>query len=315
MNKRQILLKQLENYDKKNLSHLSEEELKNIFNEINKERVLNFVAYNSGIKNTKVANIDEVEQKIKSEIANSQNFYDTFYQLLQKHAFNSIYDIALNVVDSKLVEKILFILEIKYREYQEILLEEIASRMELMPAEEAAGFISFIEQKREDVEFLKNILLELKDSEIGTNINKITNIKKYIISNFMPEDLEDEYKDFFAHSDDKKELILRLKNISNAYSKKQLNDMTKEDLIDILASIKQKEIEEKKDKEDYDKYLALFKKALYEDDTFGFNTIVMQVLEDISQDCLKNLKLTLKNEDPLFESKFQSAQKEWQKFK
>lgn len=315
MNKRQILLKQLENYDKKNLSHLSEEELKNIFNEINKERVLNFVAYNSGIKNTKVANINEVEQKIKSEIANSQNFYDTFYQLLQKHTFNSIYDIALNVVDSKLVEKILFILEIKYREYQEILLEEIASRMELMPAEEAAGFISFIEQKREDVEFLKNILLELKDSEIGTNINKITNIKKYIISNFMPEDLEDEYKDFFAHSDDKKELILRLKNISNAYSKKQLNDMTKEDLIDILASIKQKEIEEKKDKEDYDKYLALFKKALYEDDTFGFNAIVMQVLEDISQDCLKNLKLTLKNEDPLFESKFQSAQKEWQKFK
>ena len=80
MNKRQILLKQLENYDKKNLSHLSEEELKNIFNEINKERVLNFVAYNSGIKSTKVANIDEVEHKIISEIANSQNFDDTFYQ-------------------------------------------------------------------------------------------------------------------------------------------------------------------------------------------------------------------------------------------
>ncbi|RDU57844.1 hypothetical protein [Helicobacter sp. MIT 99-5507] len=315
MNKRQILLNQLENHGKKNLSSLNEEELLDIFNEINKEWVLNFVAYNSGIRNIKAINIDEMEQEIKLEILNSNNLYDTFYQLLQKHTFNSIYDVVLNSMNSKIVEKTLFILEIKYRQYQEILLEEIAKRMELMPAEEAAGFINFVEQKREDIEFLKDILLELKDSKIGTNINKITNIKKYIISNFMTEYLENAYKDFFAHSDDKQELIDRLRNISNAYSKKQLDDMTKEDLVDILASIKQKEIDEKKDKEDYDKYLALFKKALYEDDTFGFNTIVMQALEDISQDCLKNLKNTLKNEDPLFESKFQSAQQEWQKFK
>ena len=315
MNKKQILLKQLENYDKKNLSSLSEEELFRIFKELNKEWVEHFVAYNSGIKNIKTINGDDIEQEIKTKILNSQNLYDTFYELLQNHAFSSIYEIVINNISGKLVEKTLFILEIKYRQYQEILLEEITKRMELMPLEEAAGFIHFVEQKREDVEFLKDILLGLKDSKIGTNINKITNIKKYIISNFMSDYLENAYKDFYSHSNDKQELIKRLKNISNAYSKKQLDDMTKEDLVDILASIKQKEIDEKKDREDYEKYLALFKKALYEDDTFGFNTLVMQALEDISPDCLKNIKSTLKNADPLFESKFQSAQKEWQKFK
>ena len=131
----------------------------------------------------------------------------------------------------------------------------------------------------------------------------------------MPDDLEIEYKHFFAHSQDKQDLIARLKRISNAYSKKQLDDMTKEDLIDILTSIKQKEIDEKKDKEDYEKYLALFKKALYEDDNTTFNTLVMKVLEDVSIDCLNSLKSVLKNEDPLFDSKFQAAQKEWHKFK
>lgn len=315
MKQKELLLKQLENHGKKNLSHLDKNELQNMFDEINKEWISSVVAYSSGARDAKIINVDDIEQSIKEEVLHSKNLYDTFYHLLQKYSFDIIYDVVLNSVDSKVVEKTLFILDIKYREYQEILLEDIIKRMQLMPNEEAAGFIDFVENNREDVEFLKDILLQLQDSKIGSNINKITNIKKYIISNFMPDDLEIEYKHFFAHSQDKQDLIARLKRISNAYSKKQLDDMTKEDLIDILTSIKQKEIDEKKDKEDYEKYLALFKKALYEDDNTAFNTLVMKVLEDVSIDCLNSLKSVLKNEDPLFDSKFQAAQKEWHKFK
>lgn len=315
MKQKELLLKQLENHGKKNLSHLDKNELQNMFDEINKEWISSVVAYSSGARDAKIINVDDIEQSIKEEVLHSKNLYDTFYHLLQKYSFDIIYDVVLNSVDSKVVEKTLFILDIKYREYQEILLEDIIKRMQLMPNEEAAGFIDFVENNREDVEFLKDILLQLQDSKIGSNINKITNIKKYIISNFMPDDLEIEYKHFFAHSQDKQDLIARLKRISNAYSKKQLDDMTKEDLIDILTSIKQKEIDEKKDKEDYKKYLALFKKALYEDDNTTFNTLVMKVLEDVSIDCLNSLKSVLKNEDPLFDSKFQAAQKEWHKFK
>lgn len=315
MKQKELLLKQLENHGKKNLSHLDKNELQNMFDEINKEWISSVVAYSSGARDTKIINVDDIEQSIKEEVLHSKNLYDTFYHLLQKYSFDIIYDVVLNSVDSKVVEKTLFILDIKYREYQEILLEDIIKRMQLMPNEEAAGFIDFVENNREDVEFLKDILLQLQDSKIGSNINKITNIKKYIISNFMPDDLEIEYKHFFAHSQDKQDLIARLKRISNAYSKKQLDNMTKEDLIDILTSIKQKEIDEKKDKEDYEKYLALFKKALYEDDNTTFNTLVMKVLEDVSIDCLNSLKSVLKNEDPLFDSKFQAAQKEWHKFK
>lgn len=315
MNQKELLLQQLANHGKQNLSHLSQDELQNIFNEVNKEWVSNIVAYNCGIRDTKIINVDYMEQNIKSEVLNSQNLYQTFYDLLQQYPFEMIYDVVFNNVDSKIVEKILFILEIKYREYQEILLETIITKMDLMPNEEAASFINFVESKRDNIEFLKNILLKLQDSKIGSSINKITNIKKYIISNFMPNDLEIEYKHFFARSQDKQELIARLKKISNAYSKKQLDDMTKEDLIDILTSIKQKEIDEKKDKEDFEKYLALFKKAIYEDNNISFNTIVMQALGDVSADCLNHLKEVLKNEDHLFESKFQAAQKEWHKFK
>ena len=315
MKQKELLLKQLENHGKKNLSHLDKNELQNMFDEINKEWISSVVAYSSGARDAKIINVDDIEQSIKEEVLHSKNLYDTFYHLLQKYSFDIIYDVVLNSVDSKVVEKTLFILDIKYREYQEILLEDIIKRMQLMPNEEAAGFIDFVENNREDVEFLKDILLQLQDSKIGSNINKITNIKKYIISNFMPDDLEIEYKHFFVHSQDKQDLIARLKRISNAYSKKQLDNMTKEDLIDILTSIKQKEIDEKKDKEDYEKYLALFKKALYEDDNTTFNTLVMKVLEDVSIDCLNSLKSVLKNEDPLFDSKFQAAQKEWHKFK
>ena len=286
-----------------------------MFYEISKEWVSNVVAYNSGTRDVKNINVDDTEQIIKTQLVNSKNLYDTFYDLLQKYSFDDIYDVVFNSMDSKIVEKTLLILEIKYRQFQEILLEDITKRMNIMPDEEAEGFINFVESKRDDIKFLKNILFQLQDSKVSSNISKITNIKKYIISNFMPNDLEIEYKHFFSHSKDKQELISQLKKISNVYSNKQLNDMTKEDLIDILTSIKQKEIDEQKNKEDYERYLALFKKAIYEDDNIYFNTLVMQVLEDVSIDCLNSLKATLKNEDPLFDSKFYSAQKEWNQFK
>ncbi len=315
MNQKELLLQQLENHGKRNISHLSKDELQDMFYEISKEWVSNVVAYNSGTRDVKNINVDDTEQIIKTQLVNSKNLYDTFYDLLQKYSFDDIYDVVFNSMDSKIVEKTLLILEIKYRQFQEILLEDITKRMNIMPDEEAEGFINFVESKRDDIKFLKNILFQLQDSKVSSNISKITNIKKYIISNFMPNDLEIEYKHFFSHSKDKQELISQLKKISNVYSNKQLNDMTKEDLIDILTSIKQKEIDEQKNKEDYERYLALFKKAIYEDDNIYFNTLVMQVLEDVSIDCLNSLKATLKNEDPLFDSKFYSAQKEWNQFK
>lgn len=311
------LIAQLHNHNQSNINALSDDELVELFKKVSMDWTKNIVHYNSDTKSTKNINLDEIEERIKSEIFNSNNFYETFSILLQQYPYESIYEVIIGNINSntKLLEKILFILEIKYRQYQEILLENIEQKIDFMPQEEVATFVNFIESKRDDTELLKNILLQLQDTSIASYIDKITNIKKYILSHFLPQDLESNYKSFFLNSQDKQELINKLKDISNAYSQRQLSDMTKEDLVDILASIKQKEISEKRDKEDYEKYLELFKKALYEDDNDTFNALVVQVIEDVSRECLFNLKNTLREEDALFESKFQAAQKEWSKFK
>ena len=52
--------------------------------------------------------------------------------------------------------------------------------------------------------------------------------------------------------------------------KSKFDDMTKEDLIDILNSIRQKEIDDKKDKDDYAKYLEAFRLAIYDNDDDRF---------------------------------------------
>ena len=88
MKQKELLLKQLENHGKKNLSHLDKNELQNMFDEINKEWISSVVAYSSGARDAKIINVDDIEQSIKEEVLHSKNLYDTFYHLLQKYSFD-----------------------------------------------------------------------------------------------------------------------------------------------------------------------------------------------------------------------------------
>ncbi|RDU65641.1 hypothetical protein [Helicobacter sp. MIT 14-3879] len=306
---KQRLIEQLKNHGLENLNNLSEEALLEQFKKTTMQWSKSIAEYNLGIKKIQNTSLEIIDSKIKAKIEQTDNFYSTFNELLVKYPYNNIHDVVVNFISADLVEKVLLILEIKYREYQEIIIEMIEKKINFMPKEEIASFMSFIERNRNEVELLKDILNQLENNKISSNIDKITNIKKYIISEFMPQDLEKNYKQFFNNSQDKQDLIKRLREISSAYSTKQLDDMTKEDLVDILTSIQQKEVNDKKDKDDFEKYFELFKRALYEDNNDLFDSLVVQVLGSVSKECLNNLKIHLKKEDALFEHKFQNAQK------
>lgn len=313
-NRRERLIAQLKNYGLNNIERLSDEQLEAEFRKAIIEWSKNFVRYNLGTKEAKTP-MEWVDSAILEKIKMADDFYEIFNDLLIKYPHTVIYDALLSTLNAQKTQKALLILEIKYRQYQESLIEQIAQKITFMPEEERASFMLFIEKNRDEVELLKDILSQLKDDKISREIGQISNIKKYILSEFMAEDLEKNYKQFFNNSQDKQDLIARLRKISNAYSKQQLDDMTKEDLMDILTSIRQKELQDKKDREDFAKYVEAFKSALYEDNTSNFDALVIQVLEDVSKDCLANLRAKLRAEDALFESKFAMAQKEWNRIK
>lgn len=313
-NRRERLIAQLKNYGLNNIERLSDEQLEAEFRKAIIEWSENFVRYNLGTKEAKTP-LEWVDSAILEKIKMADDFYEIFNDLLIKYPHTVIYDALLSTLNAQKTQKALLILEIKYRQYQENLIEQIAQKITFMPEEERASFMLFIEKNRDEVELLKDILSQLKDDKISREIGQISNIKKYILSEFMAEDLEKNYKQFFNNSQDKQDLISRLRKISNAYSKQQLDDMTKEDLMDILTSIRQKELQDKKDREDFAKYVEAFKSALYEDNTSNFDALVIQVLEDVSKDCLANLRTKLRAEDALFESKFAMAQKEWNRIK
>lgn len=313
-NRRERLIAQLKNYGLNNIERLSDEQLEAEFRKAIIEWSENFVRYNLGTKEAKTP-MEWVDSAILEKIKMADDFYEIFNDLLIKYPHTVIYEALLSALNAQKTQKALLILEIKYRQYQESLIEQIAQKITFMPEEERASFMLFIEKNRDEVELLKDILSQLKDDKISREIGQISNIKKYILSEFMAEDLEKNYKQFFNNSQDKQDLIARLRKISNAYSKQQLDDMTKEDLMDILTSIRQKELQDKKDREDFAKYVEAFKSALYEDNTSNFDALVIQVLEDVSKDCLANLRAKLRAEDALFESKFAMAQKEWNRIK
>lgn len=312
--RRERLIAQLKDYGLNNIERLSDEQLEAEFRKVSVEWSENFVRYNLGMREAQTK-VEWVDSAILEMIKRADNFYEIFNDLLIKYPFSVIYEALLSTLNAQKAQKALLILEIKYRQYQENLIEQIAQKITFMPEEERATFMLFIEKNRDEVELLKDILSQLNDDKISREIGQISNIKKYILSEFMEEDLEKNYKQFFNNSQDKQDLIARLRKISNAYSKQQLDDMTKEDLMDILTSIRQKELQDKKDREDFEKYVAAFKSALYEDNMSNFDALVIQVLEDVSKDCLANLKAKLRAEDALFESKFTMAQKEWNRIK
>lgn len=312
--RRERLIAQLKDYGLNNIERLSDEQLEAEFRKVSVEWSENFVRYNLGMREAQTK-VEWVDSAILEMIKRADNFYEIFNDLLIKYPFSVIYEALLSTLNAQKAQKALLILEIKYRQYQENLIQQIAQKITFMPEEERATFMLFIEKNRDEVELLKDILSQLNDDKISREIGQISNIKKYILSEFMTEDLEKNYKQFFNNSQDKQDLIARLRKISNAYSKQQLDDMTKEDLMDILTSIRQKELQDKKDREDFEKYVAAFKSALYEDNMSNFDALVIQVLEDVSKDCLANLKAKLRAEDALFESKFAMAQKEWNRIK
>lgn len=310
---RSRLILQLKNHGAKNIDSLSNDELHARFMEVSRTWCKQFANFSLGIKQEKSAETIEIaDSTIKAKIKDTEDFYAVFNELLKQYSYATIHEVVANTLPAHKIEKSLLILEIKYRQYQEILIEQIAQKIaSFMPKEECASFMLFIENNRENVELLKDIFAQLNDNKIAQNISNITNAKKYIISEFMPSDMEKNYKQFFNNSKDKQELVRLLRGISNAYSKKQIDDMTKEDLIDILNSIRQKEISDKKDAEDYKKYVEAFQMAIYNNDEGKFNTLVIQVLEDVSKDCLARIKLHFREEDSSFEDKFATAQKEW----
>lgn len=314
MDKRSRLINQLKNHGFSNLERLTNEQLEEEFKKASIEWSKNFIHYNLDIKQS-TATLELAPSAIATKLKDTQDFYSAFNALLVEYPYQIISETIINTLQSQQVQKALLILEIKYRQYQEIIIEQIKRKITFMPQEEIASFMLFIENNRDEVELLKDILSQLNNDKIAKSISQITNIKKYILSEFIPSDMEKNYKQFFNNSKDKQDLIARLRKISKAYSKKQLDDMTKEDLMDILNSIRQKELDDKKDKEDFEKYFAAFKLALYEDNASNFDALVIQVLEDVSKDCLANLKAHLREEDQLFESKFSIAQKEWNKIK
>lgn len=313
MNPKERLIAQLTNHGHTNLQNLTLEELNELFTKTSIEWSTQIVDFNLRKKNAMPKNIDST---IKDRLQESDDFYGIFGELLTHYSYMAIYEAVANALLGHQVQKALLILEIKYRQYQEIIIEQIEQKIaSFMPKEECASFMLFIENNREEVGLLKDILAQLNDDKIAQNINKITNIKKHIISEFMPNDMEKNYKQFYNHSKDKQELVAQLRQISSAYSKKQLDDMSKEDLAEILSSIRQQEISEKKDADDFDKYMEAFKMVMYDDDSSAFDLLVMRMLEEVSKDCLANLKAHLRLEDPLFETKFIAAQKEWDKAK
>ncbi|MGX2982974.1 hypothetical protein [Helicobacter sp. 23-1045] len=312
MTRREILLAQLRAHGLNHIEKLSDSQLEGEFKKATIEWSKNFISHNfKSVQST----IEVADSAIVAKIKGASDFYALFNELLVEYPYGAIYECIANALEVEAVQKALLILEIKYRQYQEIIIDEIRKKTHFMPDEEVADFMLFIEKNRDEVELLKNILAQLNDAKIAQTIRNISNLKKYILSEFMPDDLEQNYKQFFNHSKDKQDLIASLQKISSAYSKKQLDDMTKGDLVEILNAIKQREIDDKKDKEDFKRYFAEFKNALYSDDTSVFDALVIQVLEDVSKDCLAKLKAHLSAEDTLFESKFTMAQREWNRLK
>lgn len=308
LNRTQII-QQLKNHGIDNTSSLSQDELHKLYESAVTAFISNMISFNT---NNSIITLDTSKISIAlHEVSSIDELYMVFEKLLLSYYYSEIKECLLVELKPSLVDYALTVLDIKNNQLQEIIIEEIMQKISFMPQEERYSYMEFLNNNRVNVRLLKNILHNLNDSAFRTSLGMIVNMKKYILSNYMHNDLEKNYKPYYNRSKEKQELIDVLKTIDSAYSKSEIDAMSIDELRDLIDSFREQERYNQKDKDDFIKYSQSLQQALYSDNDDLFNAIVVQVLEDVSKECLDKIKLFLSTKDPLFNAKFALAQNEW----
>ncbi|PAF42224.1 hypothetical protein [Helicobacter sp. 11S03491-1] len=267
----------------------------------------------SAIENFKNYNVDEqLKDKIQKDSRDISKIYDLINEYIDEYTYDEFLEIFKTQFSNIAMNKIEKILRIKYRQFQEIWLEKLELRFQHLPVEERIPLMKYYEKNRDNIQKLKYVYHHSENPTYIHDIQRVSEIKLNIIKTFMPELMEENYKDYYDETPEKIALVDEVLKLTSSYSKQYLKDLN----IAKLKFLQNEVIEQNKkdihDKKVFQKYTKALEDSINTMDDDEFGKICLNAITELNSDQIQKIINYLSNKNKLFLNKFNTTIKGYQ---
>ncbi|PAF41503.1 hypothetical protein [Helicobacter sp. 11S02596-1] len=305
-------------YSPAELDIMEDEKIFNLYKTINHKMIYDFqitLCQNNSFPAEQVKDYD-LENQLKSKLSKIGKNFSKIYGLIDEYIDHYDYQEFLEILcmhlDTIPSSKIAKILKVKYRQLQQVWLEKIEQRFQVLPIEERIPLIRYYEKNQDNLAVLKRVYDESKDPAYIEKIKKISEVKLDVIKVFMPSLMEENYKAYYDETPEKLELISRILALTNAYSKKYLKELSISKLKILEDEIIRQNKQEAQDKKLFQKYTKAFSKSMASADDNEFSKVCIEAVAELNSEQLQMVVSFLAGKNKFFLNKFNTTIKNYQ---
>ncbi|TLD80247.1 hypothetical protein LS68_008520 [Helicobacter sp. MIT 05-5293] len=295
------------------LSRLDRDGITSLYEKDARADVMNFQRYMnqeeglSAITSLDTADIGDLKLKIKECINDTMQLIDVIREGLNDFSYADIADILTLSIKSVSVHKLQRILRIAYREYQEILLDQIAAQLKELPIEEYKVMMSHYEEIRNDIPRLKLTLQQLSDPKKCEQILNMAHFKLHIVKDFMPSSVfNDAYREYLNNTPEKLKLVDEVLSLTGMHTKKYLKNLPMEELEEMKEKLIEDKRRDEKDHKIFVHYTQMLDEAMFGADEQEFSEVCIRAITNLNQKQILMIEDYLASKNPIFISRFNS---------
>ncbi len=237
---------------------------------------------------------------------------DDFVSVYTPHEIAELLVLQGQKTKITLIEKMA---RVKIRELQEFWLDRIEQKLGEIPKEEGYNLMHYYTRCKEDFKMLKNVYTQLSNPEYIEKIKHIANVKIDLIKQYMPDEMERSYRDFFNHSEVKLDLVSKILELDKGNDKQYLLTLSIDELNEFYEKLQIKNKQEESEEIKVNEYMKLIKDALYNPDNQVFIDVCLQAAQDLPRRKFQDLVIDLSKRQKPFRNRFMEVAKMHKDFK
>ncbi len=296
------------------LSIKNNDELQELYNHLTKKRLEHLKKEIEGIideskKVEKMSDTEEIKQaekywrEISDNIKNPKKLYkiiDTMVRTIDIVIINEMVD---NHTNEQTYNTIFRKIRVKYRQFQEELLDEIKKLYLTLPEEEMYNQVVKLKNYKEDLNKLKYILETFTNPKKSESIKKLAAIKKEILKNYFPDAHDVEYREYIENKIIKTKLIDKIVAMKNGYTKEDLLSKSVEDLRNLREFLVEEHNKMVRERKLYNKYVKAFEDEFYNKDDTSLSLLAKEARKELELAQMREIVEAIKNFDSAYGEK------------
>ncbi|MGP1449564.1 MAG: hypothetical protein ACTTJS_00370 [Wolinella sp.] len=312
-------------YSDGELASMSEESLKELFLSETRDMMRSFASYLDGeeeeesssysiFSHSDITPLREFWHKIKACNNDNIALYSVIDEMIHMHEYSDILELLSDHTTDAIYKKIELMVRIKYREFQEWLLDEIARYYCDLPIEEFVVQMSEYVRQRDDIDRLKKTLEALRNPQRRDQILALACAKNELLKLYRRNEIESFYSEYYENTDEKKALVDKILKLTNAYTVEKLKKMKNETLEEIHALILESMAKEQHEKEKLKIFMHRFEESIYQNTEEEYDDLCREAISELSGEQMEKVVEMMETANALFAQRLKNILKDSSKY-